>query len=426
MTLVSLPHPARGMDAEEYLAQIAAMCALTGAAGILCDPAVAPLLAAAPVPVHPFAGWGAATLPAPAEASGRLVQFTSGSTGAPRGIDLSLDALDANLASMYAWLEPRDGAVVCSWLPLSHDMGLIGLALYAICSVNPPVVGPDRPRPHDPRVIPGRPRQLDAGLHRVPGHLHHVPALRPAPRLSGLAGSPRSSTSRRCAASWSGASRFPPTASASSRPSPGTMACPPMPSVPGTAWRRPRSPLPSTRPPWRGSRCVSTPMPWPSDSGERSTRAGWSSSRAVLRCRYRASALRVDTPVGVLEIRSPSLLERYVGAPIAPDGGRLATHHGPGLHVRDGEVYVAGRTDDVLIVAGRNLDARALDELVATHPACRPGNAACIPDGLGALRRRGRTPHGGDGPGGAPRRRQRDPRLAGEPVRREPFSRRLR
>ncbi len=66
------------------------------------------------------------------------MQFTSGSTGEPRGIELSLDALDANLTSMYHWLAPSDGAVVCSWLPLSHDMGLIGLALYAMCSVNPP------------------------------------------------------------------------------------------------------------------------------------------------------------------------------------------------------------------------------------------------------------------------------------------------
>ena len=38
MTLVSLPHPARGMDAEEYLAQIGTMCALTDATHLLCDP----------------------------------------------------------------------------------------------------------------------------------------------------------------------------------------------------------------------------------------------------------------------------------------------------------------------------------------------------------------------------------------------------
>ena len=68
----------------------------------------------------------------------RLRAVHVGKHGAPKGITLSLDALDANLASMYGWLEPHAGGVVCSWLPLSHDMGLIGLALYAICSVNPP------------------------------------------------------------------------------------------------------------------------------------------------------------------------------------------------------------------------------------------------------------------------------------------------
>ena len=37
----------------------------------------------------------------------------------------------------------------------------------------------------------------------------------------------------------------------------------------------------------------------------------------------------------------------------------------------------------MLIVAGRNIDARELDALVTSHPACRPGNAACVPDGSG-------------------------------------------
>ena len=46
-------------------------------------------------------------------------------------------------------------------------------------------------------------------------------------------------------------------------------------------------------------------------------------------------------------------------------------------------MYIAGRSDDVLIVAGRNIDARAMDALVAAHPACRPGNTACVPDGSG-------------------------------------------
>ena len=106
-TLVSLPHPARGMDGAEYLAQIAQMCTQTGATHLVCDPSLTALLSDAGVPVHAFgehhsrAGADAVSEP------GDFVQFTSGSTGGPRGIALSLDALDANVASMYDWLEPR-------------------------------------------------------------------------------------------------------------------------------------------------------------------------------------------------------------------------------------------------------------------------------------------------------------------------------
>jgi fatty-acyl-CoA synthase len=46
-------------------------------------------------------------------------------------------------------------------------------------------------------------------------------------------------------------------------------------------------------------------------------------------------------------------------------------------------VCIAGRTDDVLIVAGRNIDARALDAVAGTQAVCRPGNAACFSDGAG-------------------------------------------
>jgi acyl-CoA synthetase (AMP-forming)/AMP-acid ligase II len=100
----------------------------------------------------------------------------------------------------------------------------------------------------------------------------------------------------------------------------------------------------------------------------------------VLRTEVRTSG---DTPLGELEIRSPSLLHGYVGedsSPLTEDGWLHTADLG---YVHDGEVYVAGRTDDVLIVAGRNIDARELDAVVAAHPICRPGNAACVPDGSG-------------------------------------------
>ena len=77
-TLVSLPHPARGMDAGEYLAQIDEMCALTGATHLACDPSLTALLSAASVPVHAFNECSSGGFANPPETPGRFVQFTSG------------------------------------------------------------------------------------------------------------------------------------------------------------------------------------------------------------------------------------------------------------------------------------------------------------------------------------------------------------
>ncbi|MCA0301172.1 MAG: fatty acyl-AMP ligase [Proteobacteria bacterium] len=62
------------------------------------------------------------------------VQFSSGSTRAPQGIDIRQDQLMANIdASIAAQrLGPEDSGV--SWLPFYHDMGLIGFVLAPLCA----------------------------------------------------------------------------------------------------------------------------------------------------------------------------------------------------------------------------------------------------------------------------------------------------
>ncbi|MEV0391712.1 fatty acyl-AMP ligase [Polymorphospora rubra] len=61
-----------------------------------------------------------------------LLQYTSGSTGAPKGVMLRQEHLLANLDSMHWFVgRPATGTVV-SWLPMYHDMGLIGTALYPV------------------------------------------------------------------------------------------------------------------------------------------------------------------------------------------------------------------------------------------------------------------------------------------------------
>jgi len=61
-----------------------------------------------------------------------LLQFTSGSTGPPRGIRIAGANLESQVQSVSTWLNYRPGDAFASWLPLHHDMGLAGLLLAAI------------------------------------------------------------------------------------------------------------------------------------------------------------------------------------------------------------------------------------------------------------------------------------------------------
>jgi acyl-CoA synthetase (AMP-forming)/AMP-acid ligase II len=77
-----------------------------------------------------------ASAPEPEPADGdepALIQYTSGSTGTPRGVVITAANLVANVDAMARALRLTAEDRVVSWLPLYHDMGLIGglLALVA-------------------------------------------------------------------------------------------------------------------------------------------------------------------------------------------------------------------------------------------------------------------------------------------------------
>jgi fatty-acyl-CoA synthase len=61
-----------------------------------------------------------------------LIQYTSGSTGDPKGVLLSHANILANIRAIGQAIDVRPDDVCVSWLPLYHDMGLIGAWLGAL------------------------------------------------------------------------------------------------------------------------------------------------------------------------------------------------------------------------------------------------------------------------------------------------------
>jgi acyl-CoA synthetase (AMP-forming)/AMP-acid ligase II len=81
------------------------------------------------------------TAPEPPEVA--LVQFSSGSTGVPRGVQIPWPALNAHVRALHDWLSVTGDSRLVSWVPFYHDMGLVGcllmpLARGAGCSYMPP------------------------------------------------------------------------------------------------------------------------------------------------------------------------------------------------------------------------------------------------------------------------------------------------
>lgn len=135
-TPVHVGLPFRLTDVAAFVAQLEHTAERLGAVRLLVSPMIAAFAPAQERVLHIAALRESAAgaplddpdaLPAP-----DLVQLTSGSTGRPRAVVIPHDRLVAHLEAIAEALPAGDDASGVTWLPLYHDMGLVGGLLYPL------------------------------------------------------------------------------------------------------------------------------------------------------------------------------------------------------------------------------------------------------------------------------------------------------
>jgi len=403
-TVVVLPLPMRLASLEEFVRQTRARLRHAGAALVLLDDALADLLVPEPgdPPVHRLAAVlaDAATrspdhcpeTPADPERLA-VLQYTSGSTAAPKAVTIPERCLLANLDAMSerAALDPAADRIV-SWLPLYHDMGLVGLLGGALVTGTDLVLA----APQDFLAAPVRwlrwMSEFDATISAGPNFSYAL-AARALRR-----GGPLDLSRWRIA--LNGAEPIDPDAFAAFLRAGAAFGLPP--GAAYCAYGMAEATLGISFPePGRGMVVDAVRRPVlerdryaaPAGPDEATTRRLPRLGRPLRGLRVRVvdpvtGQWRRDREVGEIELQGTSVTPGYLHDPATTAAtiraGWLRT--GDLGYLVDGEVVVCGRMKDVIIIGGRNIYPEDVERAVATLDGIRAGNVIAF----GTEGRRGR------------------------------------
>lgn len=379
-TVASLPQPSRTTDGEAYHAQVAAALETSGAVALFVSRSLADgLRPFDDVVVHPFDTLPTTAPPASRGGSPALIQFSSGSTSAPKGVRLSGSALLANTGALLDVLAPEEGLVSYSWLPLSHDMGLIGTFLTTWLAGAPSRLGEAAIVLDEPETFARSPgswlrRCAEIGANGTAGPTFALDLLArrfpyPAPDLRRLrslivgAEPVRADVLRRFTEMAESTGLSPTTL----RPAYGLAE---------TAVAATMTPIDT---PWRtltvDAAGLAAGRVVPNADGQELVSCGRPIPGVAMRVRASPGE------VGGIELRGPSLMDGYVGRDNLAQDEWFAT--GDLGFFEGGELYVVGRSDDRLIVAGRNVYPSDVEYAAGTVPEVRHPLVAAIDDGGG-------------------------------------------
>ncbi|MGW4802912.1 AMP-binding protein [Kitasatospora sp. NPDC004272] len=140
LTPSPIASPVTFQGVGQYAVHVAELVKTAGSALLLADADLVEVAAQAAlaagrgraVALPPLASLPAAEVLRRAEPELALLQFTSGSSGVPKGVKVSPENLAENVAAIHGWLGITPEDSVSSWLPMYHDMGLVGTFLGSV------------------------------------------------------------------------------------------------------------------------------------------------------------------------------------------------------------------------------------------------------------------------------------------------------
>jgi acyl-CoA synthetase (AMP-forming)/AMP-acid ligase II len=378
--VASLPVPARAMGLDEYADQLTALCEHVGSPVLLLERRLIDVLR------EPIAGrvelraWeslaasGRLDASPPADDELAFVQYSSGSTSAPKGCALTAGAIGNQIATIADMLAAVPGDdVVAGWLPLSHDMGAFGCLMFAwACDLGLVLSSPER-FVRDPRTWFGDCADHGATLSVGPPSALHA-AVR-AQRTQAL------SNPLRLRACVIGAERiaWPVIEAATATLAPYGLTARTW--VPAYGMAEATLAVTSVGLTDVPSRLAIDGVAL--GAGEIVLADDETGTEVVSAGRPCAGVeVRMADPrrLSEIHVRSTSLASGYFGDPRATAerfvDGELAT--GDLGFMRDGELYVVGRSDDVLSVAGRQVYAREIEAAVDLLEAVRRGCSTIV------------------------------------------------
>ena len=314
-----------------------------------------------------------------------FIQYTSGSTGDPKGVVLTHSNLIANIRAISEALEINSRDVGVSWLPLYHDMGLIGAWLSCLYLGVPIVI-------MSPQAFLTRPERWLWAIHRYRATLSAAPNFAYELCMRRVEERNLEGLDLSCLrATLNGAEPVQPETleGFSRRFQPYGLRAEALMPVYGLA----ESSLAVTIPPLRRR-----PLLDPIDRGalEGTGRAEPASGQSVnpltfvsagrplaghqVRIVGRAGNPLPDRVQGHIQCRGPSVMQGYFGRAEATaevlEEGWLKT--GDLGYLADGELFVTGRVKDIIIQGGRNIYPQELEHIAGDVEGVRRGCVAAF------------------------------------------------